>query len=129
MQERRLSAFSGVCSARGAENGAVQRVRVFAADRVADVVPHNPKVTASTAPRDVWYRLLPSHVVLYGIEDSNMARSAVVKMNLGSTTRRSATGFPTFLARVAVVVADYASGEARLTSISMNPIDLGEGLD
>ena len=92
MREHRLSAYSGACSASGAENGAVRIVRDFAADRVADVVPHNPKVTASTAPRDVWYRLLPSRVVRYGIEDSDDASSVVVKMNLGRITRRSRRG-------------------------------------
>jgi hypothetical protein len=75
VREHPLSALSGVWSASGAENGAVQRVRDFAADRVADVVPDSPKVTASTAVCDVWYRLLPSSVVLHGIEDSNDASS------------------------------------------------------
>ena len=89
MREHRLSAYSGVRSASGAENGAVHSVCDFAADRVADVVPHNLKVTASIAPDDVCYRLLPSRVVLYGIEDSNDARSVVVTMNLGRITRRS----------------------------------------
>jgi hypothetical protein len=85
VREHRLSALSGVCSS----SGAVHRVRDFAADRVADVVPLNPKFTASTAPRGVWYRLLPSSVVLYGIEDSNDAGSGVVKVNLGPIARRS----------------------------------------
>jgi hypothetical protein len=62
-------------------------VRDFAADRVVDVVPHNPKVTASSARRDVEYRLLPSRVVLYGIEDANDACPVVVKLNLGQMTR------------------------------------------
>ena len=37
--------ISGVRSASGAENGAVHIARDLAADRVAGVVPHNPKVT------------------------------------------------------------------------------------
>ncbi len=72
-----------MCIAGGAENGAVHSVCDLAADRVAAVVPHNPKVTASIAPGDVCYRLLPTRVVLDMIEDSNDARSVVVKMNLG----------------------------------------------
>jgi hypothetical protein len=50
-------------SACGAENGAATPLPRFAADRGADVVPHNPKVAASTAPCDVWYRLVPSDSV------------------------------------------------------------------
>ena len=53
MRTHRPSAFSRVCSARGAENGAVHRVRDLAANRVADVVPHNPKVTEPTTRCDV----------------------------------------------------------------------------
>lgn len=89
MREHRLSALSGVWSANGAENGAVHRVCDFAADRVAAVVPHNPKVAASSALRDVWYHLLPSRVVQYEIEHSNDERFVVVKMNLGRITRSS----------------------------------------
>ena len=44
MRKRRACSISGVRSTSGAENGAVHIVRDFAADRVAFVVPNNPKV-------------------------------------------------------------------------------------
>jgi hypothetical protein len=65
--------------------------RDIAADRVGYVVPHNPKVTASTTPRDVGVPSGPVYsrrvFVPYRNEDSNEVHVAVVEMNFGQTTR------------------------------------------
>jgi hypothetical protein len=77
VREHRLSALSGVWSTSGAENGAVHIVRDFAADRVGYVVPHNPKVTASTTRRDVLVPWPPSTPVTCGsVRDRILERYA-----------------------------------------------------
>jgi hypothetical protein len=88
----RPSACSAVCIASGAENGAVRLVCDFA-DRVADGVPHNPMVIASTTQRDSSCRLLPSRVVLYLVDDACNTAFDVVKVSVGQRTRRRRAAF------------------------------------